>query len=155
STSPTSRLAARSTECQCLRDRHGVNARARAPTAGEGTPRPTPRASNRGPRASRAPAPATSALLRLVLVWLGLADRARGRRRRRRLLRPHEVPLLLVEPRVHVVADLEHRGTALAHGVVLAVVLCEQDHAERLAVAIAQRHAKIGGIQAEALHVLG
>src|SRR5262249_2880862 len=101
-------------------------------------------------RAERAPRRS----LRLVLVGLGLGLAAGGGRRRRRLFRSHEIPLLLVETRVHVVADLERRGPALAHAVVLAVVLGEQDCPERLALAVAQRHAEVRRVEPEALQVL-
>src|SRR5262249_53960514 len=65
-----------------------------------------------------------------------------------------EVALLLVETRVHVVADLEPRRTAVAHAVVLAVVLGEQHGTDRLALAVAQRQTEIRSVESEVFHVL-
>src|SRR5262245_2168251 len=95
----------------------------------------------------------TPALLPVLpsLVVLGGFTRRGGRGRR---LRTHEVTLLLVEPREHVVAHLEHRGTAFAHRVVLAVLLREEHGPHRLLLAIGDREPQIGRIQAEAPQVL-
>src|SRR5262249_49172615 len=73
-----------------------------------------------------------------------------GRRRRLALL---EVARLLVHPRVHVVARLEDRPAALAHDVILRVLLRGEDDADRLPVLVGERDAQVRRAQTETREV--
>src|SRR4029077_12502762 len=106
-------------------------------------------------RLSRARGGASILVVRTaVLAVVHVTGSGRSREGTGGRLCPLEVALLLVEPGVHVVAHLEDGRAALAHRVVLAVVLCEQHGPHGLLLAIGQGEAQVGGVEPEPLQVL-